>query len=334
MQNSKIEWTDHTFNPWIGCTKVSPGCAHCYAEVSTRARVLRAQGIETWGKGGQRQRTQTWKDPIRWNQKPWVCERCGEAVSDREEHNKKFGCTHGEYHRARVFCASLADWLDNEVPVQWLADLLKLIHDTPNLDWLLLTKRPENWTRIIGASWTGLHVSGSGSPEFANWLGTWFHGGAPANVWVGTTVENQAMADERIPQLTSIPARIRFLSCEPLLESVDLGMGAYSCVVKNSRSLNLRKVIDWVIVGGESGKDARPFNVAWARDIVKQCKAAGVAAFVKQLGKQPLHERWPKAERDFSNYGRVETLKLKDNKGGDINEFPADLRVREFPKVD
>src|SRR6188474_2093121 len=123
-EKTSISWTDSTFNPWIGCTKVSEGCKNCYAENTTRARVLRSQGHETWGKGKQRSRTSaaTWKNPLRWNSEVAV---------------------HPDY-RHKVF-PSLCDWLDDEVPIEWLADFLKLIHDTPHLDWLNLTKRPENW---------------------------------------------------------------------------------------------------------------------------------------------------------------------------------------------
>lgn len=127
-EQTAIEWCDATFNPWIGCTKVSPGgCANCYAEVSTPARVKRAAGVETWGPHGQRQRTSAhnWKQPLAWN-----------AAADA------FEAEHGR--RRRVFCASLADVFDNAVPPVWRSDLFKLIVETPRLDWLLLTKRIGN----------------------------------------------------------------------------------------------------------------------------------------------------------------------------------------------
>jgi protein gp37 len=138
-QNSNIEWTDNTWNPWIGCTKVSPGCANCYAE----ARDQRFAGGAHWGKGAPRQRTSAanWKQPLKWNR---------EAAEDVDDALHDFGADKYEApQRPRVFCASLADWLDDEVPIEWLADLLGLIHATPFLDWQLLTKRPENWMARI-----------------------------------------------------------------------------------------------------------------------------------------------------------------------------------------
>lgn len=137
MKNTNIEWCDHTFNPWIGCTKVSPGCAHCYAET----RDKRFTGGIHWGRGAPRNRTSpsNWNEPIKWNNgAAKLAANCSQAF---------------EYpsRRPRVFCASLADWLDDEVPIKWLADLLDLIRDTPNLDWLLLTKRPQNWEKRMGS---------------------------------------------------------------------------------------------------------------------------------------------------------------------------------------
>lgn len=236
-----IEWCDHTFNPWMGCTKVSAGCAHCYAETLMDARYGRVQ----WGKGNARSRTSeaNWKLPLRWN-----------AVAAR-------------LPRPRVFCASLADWLDEAVPIAWLADLLKLIHDTPHLDWLLLTKRPEHWFERIEAA--GDHHFDYGDRNVTGWLQDWRkHGIPPANIWFGTSVEDQENADQRIPELLRIPARVRFLSCEPLLGPIDLR----------------RAPLDWVIVGGESGPAARPMHVAWVRSLRYQCQAAGAAFFFKQWG--------------------------------------------------
>jgi protein gp37 len=255
MAETKIEWTitilpdgtvirGYTFNPWMGCTKVSPGCEHCYAE-----SLSKRYGKEIWGKGKERYRTSSayWKNPLRWN---------AEAAK-------------GGY-RIKVFCASMADVYDPEVPEEWRSDLFQLIRRTPHLDWLILTKRPQNIVAMM-------------------------HGEAlPENVWLGTSVEDQYRADLRIPVLVSIPATIHFLSVEPLLESVDLGTLAG---------------IDWVIVGGESGHHCRPMDLEWARDIRDQCRAAGVAFFMKQLGGSP-------------------------DKLDELTDFPADLRIREFPTVE
>ena len=287
MENSHIPWTTHTFNPWEGCTMCSPGCFNCYA----LARNKRFADGANWGKGAPRRRTEpdNWKKPLKWNR---------EAEASGE--------------RPRVFCASLADWLDDEVPIEWLADLLDLIRRTPNLDWLLLTKRPQNWEDRIEAV---LRIENHPDPrklaaqvETRGWLIQWikkaanYGGSAPNNVWVGTTVEDQIRADERILILFTIPARMRFLSCEPLLGPVDLNKAAWGqgktrpSEEITSRMLAPRgqkswdhgftplRAIDWVIAGGESGAGARPMDEAWALDLRDQCGAAGTVFHFKQWG--------------------------------------------------
>lgn len=258
MKNSAIEWTDHTFNPWIGCTKVSPGCAHCYAETLMDTRYGRVR----WGAGNQRSRTSegNWRQPLRWND----------------------AATRGG-PRPRVFCASLADWLDDEVPVEWLADLLGLVRETSNLDWLLLTKRPYLWAARLEA------VALSAFPDRLARIGAgmaqdWFGGDkVPPNVWVGTTAEDQQRADERIPELLNIPARVRFLSCEPLLSELSL---ARYIGEPSGLAGDWTRLVDWVIVGGESGPGARRMHEEWVRSLRDQCTTDGVAFFFKQWGKQ------------------------------------------------
>lgn len=297
--NTKIEWCDHTFNPWFGCTKVSPACAHCYAENETPVRVMRAAGRETWGKGAPRHRTgrDTWRQPRRWSRRAndRTCSN-GHAYPGTTAnllHGKCYQC--GErwedmpWHRPRVFCASMADVFDAEVDPMWLADLLNLIEATPNLDWLLLTKRPELWRARMGAV---CEVDGDNRLAWS-----WRRGSAPANVWMGTTVEDQARADERIPALLEIPARVRFLSCEPLLGSVDLTAIPWAqdpvipgaprtCLIPTAAMIRSagRPAINWVICGGESGTKARPMHPEWARGLRDQCAAAGVPFFFKQWG--------------------------------------------------
>lgn len=288
---SNIEWTDATFNAWIGCTKISPACDHCYAAVSTPTRAL---GVE-WGAGNPRRRTSeaNWKLPLRWNagkfyqcmpcgwrgDKPrhpddgglWTCPRCGsDAVINA---------------RRRVFCSSLADVFDNEVDPQWRTDLFALIAATPNLDWLLLTKRIGNVKSMVPWGWLEKPSSG---------IGGW-----PANVWLGATICNQAEADRDIPKLLAVPARVRFLSMEPLLGRVDLcehlGMWwnqTMQCFESSSARFNPRG-LGWVIVGGESGPSARPMLPEWASSLRSQCAAAGVPFLFKQWGEwgpmqQPL----------------------------------------------
>ena len=224
MENSKIEWTHHTFNPWIGCTKVSPGCLHCYAETLMDTRYGRVK----WGKGQPRSRTaaDNWRKPKQWNK-----------------------AAEGAAERPRVFCASLADWLDEEAPIEWLVDLLELIRTTPNLDWLLLTKRPENFFARVREAAPGP------SPEYLGWRMDWLNGTPPPNVWIGTSAEDQTRWDERMPLLMGIPARVRFVSAEPLVGRIHMG--------------ELRP--DWLIVGGESGPGSRPMEREWVELLSEQC---------------------------------------------------------------
>jgi protein gp37 len=343
-ENSKIEWTTHTFNPWEGCTKVSPGCTHCYAEARNNrfiSRKDRAKGVGgNWGKGKPRRRTsaQNWKKPLKWN-------REAEGIDGRNALRSAIGMEESNPHRPRVFCASL-DWLDDEVPIEWLADLLKLIHDTPNLDWLLLTKRPENWRdrlclamQLIDREW--LAGVAEDRSAVANWIGGWIETTErgmqqiPHNVWIGASVEDQPRSDERIPELAKIPAKVRFLSVEPMLGPIDFERGFSICDTNGEPSGPRCKPdgshgIDWVIFGGESGPGARPCNIEWIRDGVRQCRSAGVAPFVKQLGSHAIGKYIPSSptsiERNLNKAGM-----LRDKKGGDITEWAEDLRVREFP---
>ena len=262
MENSNIEWTDHTFNPWMGCTKVSQGCANCYAETLMDKRY----GKVKWGPQGQRIRTSAanWKKPLKW---------------DRE------AAAAGK--RARVFCASLADVFEDKPDQpemdEWRFDLFYLILNTPNLDWLLLTKRPENVIDTVARVMD------------ANSMVAFFN-----SIWIGTSAENQEQADKRIPVLVTIPAAVRFLSMEPLLGGVDLtelhydgvvaidalnGMVGYPLPHKTFEQAETNAwPVDWVIVGGESGPNARPMHPDWARSIRDQCQAAGVPFFFKQWG--------------------------------------------------
>ena len=288
MKGSKIEWCDHTFNSWIGCTRVSPGCTNCYAE----ALNARMQWC-VWGPTGGRQRTSAayWKQPLSWN-------RASAEGFLRKAHATGVGeiiCS----KRPRVFCGSLCDWLDDQVSVEWLADLLDLIRRTPMLDWLLLTKRPENWRERL-TTWRDAQLDAMSAPklprELYDWVTAWLQGAAPANVWIGAGGEDQQRADKRIPALLSIPARVRFLSCEPLLGPVQLGLTHPTDEVWPEQHADLkpyhdvngeifwRRGIDWVVCGGESGSAARPMHPAWARSLRDQCEVAGVPFLFKQWG--------------------------------------------------
>lgn len=227
-ENSKIEWTDHTFNPWMGCTKVSPACDGCYAEALMDLRYGKVQ----WGPHGERVRTApaNWKQPIKWD-------KAAAAAGTRP----------------RVFCASLADVFDNQVPPEWRADLFALIRATPNLVWLLLTKRPQNIVKMVRD----------------------IEGGLPPNAALGTSVEDQVRFDLNVPALRkakrlTCPAFV-FLSCEPLLSPL----------------VGMLHDIDWVIAGGETDQGqhkARPADPDWYRSLRDQCAAAGVAFHFKQWG--------------------------------------------------
>ncbi|QOZ25347.1 DUF5131 family protein [Bradyrhizobium sp. CCBAU 51753] len=229
-ENSKIEWTDHTFNPWIGCQKVSPGCDRCYAE-----SLAKRYGWVEWGPHGERKRTSAanWKKPRQW------------AAAAR-----------GASRRPRVFCASLADVFDNQVPDDWRKDLFDLIAATPELDWLLLTKRPENLVRMFPT-------------------GPWL------NVWLGTTCEDQERYDRRWPLLaaqSNVP--VRFISYEPAIGP----LVPHGVVVGN-----VFRTPDWLICGGESGHGARYMPAEWAEQAMWQCEVNMTAFFMKQMtGKKPI----------------------------------------------
>jgi protein gp37 len=315
-ENTNIEWCDHTFNPWTGCTKVSPGCANCYAEGWSKR-----SGIVTWGKGQPRRRTSAaiWKQPLKWNTAGNVCFECGTHVhGDR----CMAGQCRGVTRRPRVFCASLGDWLDDEVPVEWLADLLSLIHRTPHLDWLLLSKRPQNWReRLIAAR----GVMFADPLDVADRIDRWIDGNPWHNVWIGTTVEDQQRADERIPHLLDIPAKVRFLSCEPLLGFTDIqqvgddNLTIYWPLVGRAISDGMNEPaalkhggIHWVICGGESGPKARPMHPKWVRAIRDQCQAAGVPFLFKQWGEYlpvtPLYDDHDEDAEDGCNPDRLEVF--------------------------
>jgi protein gp37 len=249
-ENSKIEWTDHTFNPWEGCQKVGPGCDHCYAE-ARNARFAGGTAIN-WGPGAPRRRTSAanWRKPIQWN----------------AQHDAFFAA-HGR--RQRVFCASLADVFDNAVDPSWRADLFDLIEKTPNLDWLLLTKRIGNVVSMIEQTAARrFDLECLHKPRL------------PENVWLGATIVNQEEADRDIEKLLATPARVHFLSMEPLLGPVDLRahLGA------GPKPWGWCHGVDWVIVGGESGRSARPMHPDWARDLRDQCEGAGAPYLFKQWG--------------------------------------------------
>lgn len=277
---SNIEWCDSTFNPWIGCTKVSPACDHCYAETLMDTRMGRAE----WGAGKPRVRTSAanWRKPVHWNAQPFAgCNECGwRGVPAKGATGYQCGaCSHVNLspQRRRVFCASLADVFDNEAPAEWRAALFALIAQTPNLDWLLLTKRIGNVAKMIEAP--GMQKCG-----------------LPPNVWLGATICNQDEADRDIPKLLAVPAAVRFVSIEPMLVPINFRWTPYvhqstgetyrEYLERNGKVDHLESLrrIDWVIAGGESGPHARPSHPDWFRSLRDQCAAAGVPFLFKQWG--------------------------------------------------
>lgn len=271
-KDSGIEWTDHSYNPWWGCEKVSPACDRCYAESSAKR-----WGHDIWGKDSPRRffGDKHWNEPMKWEL---------EAIRAGKP--------------ALVFCASMADVLEDRKDLEpHRKRLWALIEATPHLRWLLLTKRPENYATMLPAGWLD-------KPR--------------ENVWIGTTAENQRRADERIGHLVKVPAVVRWLSVEPLLEEIDLSEHFRTALLQETGKVDDRGIhmvcteaaplIHWVIIGGESGFGTRPMDENWARRMIADCRKAGVAPFVKQLGGFP-------------------------DKRHDITEFPDELRVREFPKA-
>jgi protein gp37 len=223
-EQSAISWTDATFNPWIGCTKVSPACDFCYAARDNERR----KWVDGWGPGVPRRRTKTWGDPVKWDRKAALT---------------------GE--RPRVFCASLADVFDNEVPDEWRVDLWKLVKATPNLRWILLTKRIGNARKMLPPDW------GDGYP----------------NAGLMATLADQEEWDRDLPKLMQTPAAWHGVSAEPLLGTIDM------------RPAMLRHGFpDWVITGGESGPKRRPLDMDAVRSIRDQCAEYGITFHHKQNG--------------------------------------------------
>lgn len=313
-ESTAIGWTDHTFNPWWGCARVSPGCQHCYAEAFAKRT-----GNDVWGTSPRRFFGEKhWNEPRRWND---AAARAGRP--------------------ALVFCASMADvFEDRPELIDERARLFDLIECTPWLRWQLLTKRPENVLDMVPGHWLAAFprvVLGFGQtslPELENAPGPW-----PPNCWIGTTVEDQQRAEQRIPALLQIPAPVRFLSCEPLLEPIDLsrwlGLEWMDALRPPGAQVSFRGEggwgmdlgeymrrlecgdrptlpIGWVIVGGESGPGHRPLDWATAADVCAQVLAAEVPLFFKQWG-----GRTPTAGGD-------EISIYSDSAPRTIKQFPAE----------
>lgn len=359
-ESTGIEWCDATFNPWWGCERVSPGCAHCYADTLARRR---APKLALWGEdhdfrflsGGN------WAKPLRWAK----LARDGRLPD---------GSANKDGHRPRVFCASMADVFEERGELDTLRErLFALIADTPELDWLVLTKRPEFARDWLHARETGISPNGMTGYILVSQCRAF--DGPLANMWLGVSIEN-ARFTWRANVLRKIPAAVRFLSCEPLLGSLfkdpnqgragdsSHPMGETRAPAFEVRAATARQVarsdgeaspaseedpapkvgrrsrssapldltgIDWIIIGGESGAGARNCDVNWIREIIDHVAQVALgplqpALFVKQLGARPIRSY------DIDGHAcSAPVFGIRDRKGGHIDEWPADLRIREFP---
>ena len=355
---SNIEWTDCTWNPVVGCSPVSPGCLNCYAAVMAR----RLEGMGTPGYGPRR----VDGDGRDVGGLPGLQDeddrtlRIAEVRAGRAVFTGDVRCLedrlveplHWRKPR-RVFVCSMADLFHESVPFAFIDRVWAVMALCPQHTFQVLTKRPERMAEYLaGVDDARRHQMNDFANSISEPADNDFAYNAPwplPNVWVGTSVEDQARADERIPHLLRCPAVVRFLSVEPLLEAVDLrlrqevltdlmdaegrqpGMrGRYPLPSAPFEARTRRwHFLHWVIVGGESGPKARPCDVGHVRGVVQQCRAAGVPVFVKQLGAFPFAEASRATQADLAMFGH----RLKDRKGGDPAEWPEDLRVREWPST-
>lgn len=353
MAETSIEWTDATWNPVRGCSIVSPGCHNCYA-------MKQANRFDFVG-GAYEGLTKPGPHGPQWSGQLFlVPDKLQEPLSWRKP--------------KMVFVNSMSDLFHEDVPDKFIRMVFAVMSLSGQHTFQVLTKRaermaawfadPENSLSACQAEWAVAEINhGDETPTGKSRIrNTRSINGAPhrigdgnhwplPNVWLGVSVEDQQRADERIPHLLATPAAVRFLSCEPLLGSIDLQLDHECGDPPHGRC---PPVPDWVIVGGESGPKARPCGVEWIESLIDQCRAAGVPCFVKQMGSK-LHHDWGKCEK----CGKIEVgdgwdvlgaethkvfctdchaegyheHKLKDRKGGNPDEWPADLRVREFPPI-
>jgi protein gp37 len=289
--HTSIEWTDATWSPTVGCTHVSPGCDNCYAAKLASGRLAHMPTYAGLAKGGKftgevRILADRLTQPLRWKKS------------------------------RRIFVNSMSDLFHDKVPDEYIAKVFAVMAATPRHTFQILTKRHARMRSLLGdelfPQMVGLHHYWGGSvPNGEQRRFPW----PLPNVWLGVSVEDQKWADIRIPALLDTPAAVRFLSCEPLLGPVDL---ANVRTVLGSDALSDLDVpgttkVNWVIVGGESGRGARPMDICWAESLVKQCSAADVPVHVKQLGSV-----WARSQG-------------ADPKGGDWTRWPEHLRIRRYP---
>ena len=343
MGTTEISWTDCVWNPLIGCSRVSAGCQRCYAErFAHRGLAPQHRGLTTMSKSGPR-----WTGEVR------------EVLGMLAEPLK--------WKKPRaVFVNSMSDLFHEKVGFEYIAAVFGVMAACPQHTFIVLTKRdPRKWFEWVSinrgcdeAAWC-FHCAQCSQDESllipyrtaTKSLYAW----PLSNVVLGVSCENQAAADERVPWLLQTPAAARVVSLEPLLGPIDLShmdvdsAGGEYCQINalTGRHTDMGRPcadvskLDGVIVGGESGPDARSCNLEWIRSIVRQCEEAGTKCFVKQLGARPFAERnenWcgmhPNSMHlvHSTHEGLYDVgLGLKDRKGADMSEWPTDLRVRELP---
>jgi protein gp37 len=335
MGDTTIEWCDKTWNPTRGCSLVSPGCTSCYA--MRQAHRFSGKGKPFEGLTKKRVNLGVvWTGKVR-----LAPDMLALPFSWRKPQ--------------RVFVNSMSDLFHEKLSNEAIAAVFGVMAASPRHTFQILTKRAKRMRE-----WFEWYEGESGAGAYAyaailaavealpkddhDRIGTqlrWSIGGdsEPAwplpNVWLGVSVEDQERADERIPELLATSAAVRFVSYEPALGPID-----FQCLTTDDDSFLDAlddpdgTTLSWVIVGGESGPGARPFDIAWARRVVDQCKAAGVAVFCKQLGAKPFY-MWPEHTDPKNRHSQIiKRLELKDRKGGNPSEWPKSLRVREFPKAD
>lgn len=318
---TKIEWTQETWNPVQGCFKVSPGCKNCYAirQVDRLAnnpnekiakRYFNIVGHSSIANGSRRN---------------WT----GEVGIDEEVLLQPL-----KRRKPTTYFLSLSDLFYTGRTATHIWKVLAIISLSPHHTFQILTKYAQRMNEIMSDPRLEDHVD-----DEAVDLG-WCHANAQGrfplpNLWLGVSVENQQYADERIPLLLKTPAALRFVSYEPALGPVDLWqyLGGDRNPIGPAYG---GRGVDWVIVGGESGPGARPFDVEWARQTISQCRDAGVPCFVKQLGSCPISIPDRISHRGHTNNGSPRLPDgfyryLNDKKGGNPEEWPEDLRVRELP---
>jgi len=314
---SKIEWTDATWNPVRGCSVVSAGCRNCYA-MSVAAR-FSGEGLPYEGLAYRNESGAHWtgkvrliekhlEDPLRWKEP------------------------------RRIFVNSMSDLFHESIVDEWIDRIFAVMALAPQHTFQVLTKRPKRMMEYLHQvsderdmqRWINAAYEFVFDPlpafELVNW--------PLANVWLGVSVEDQKTANERIPLLLETPAAVRWISAEPLIAPVSFahyyreeGQGTYSTWLD---------YLNWLVVGGESGSGARPCALEWIEDIVKQCKAANVPVFVKQLGafvvsEQRAYETDQEGQSNGFDSRWLWRAGLADKKGGDIDEFPEALKVRAYP---